>query len=197
MSPLSDCAIDITASSNPDLGVLLLSVYIAISSILLLNLLIAVMNSSYSIIEKQQRAEWNRERCKIMVEQIQVFGYKSSKYAYYLVREDDYAEAQLQKTDAVETRLVDSIGKMMAAGIKDGNAALVEKLNAMSTPIKSDAVQPVSSTGGRDRGMSDAGFMKTTEGDYAALKAELASMKADNKGLHEKLDLIIRSLGKE
>ena len=49
-------------------------VFIFLSTILLLNLLIALMNHSYTTIQTLQTAEWNRERAIIIAEQLRPWG---------------------------------------------------------------------------------------------------------------------------
>jgi Ion transport protein len=59
--------------SDPDLGVALLCLFLLIGPILLLNLLIALMNSTYSTIQENADAEWRRERAEILLEQFSIF----------------------------------------------------------------------------------------------------------------------------
>lgn len=80
-------------TSNPALAKFLMCLFIFVTSILLLNLLIALMNNSYTTIRSKQFAEWNRERAKIMSEQLRFWSVDTKPYEYYLVRETDHLEA--------------------------------------------------------------------------------------------------------
>ena len=92
-------------SSSPKLAQFILCLFIFVSAILLLNLLIALMNNSYTAIQEMQIAEWHRECAKIMVEQWRPWPPKLKKYAYYLVRQDDRKNEFKTKQSLQEYRL--------------------------------------------------------------------------------------------
>lgn len=91
--------------NNPELAQLLLCVFIFISSILLLNLLIAVMSNAYAKIESKQNAEWERERALIMTEQIHLFPPSNTKYLYCLQRKEDVLKREANEADSLTLRL--------------------------------------------------------------------------------------------
>lgn len=90
---------------NPTLAQFLLCAFIFLSSILLLNLLIALMNSSFGKIKDNEEAEWNRERAKIMIEQYRPWTFSTNKHTYYLVREDDREDTLKIREDKIPYRL--------------------------------------------------------------------------------------------
>lgn len=90
---------------NPALAQFLLCAFIFLSTILLLNLLIALMNSSFGKIKDNEEAEWNRERARIMIEQYRPWTFTTSKYVYYLVREDDRIDVLKIRDDMIPFRL--------------------------------------------------------------------------------------------
>jgi ankyrin repeat protein len=99
---MGDASIDpMVGASNPELALTIVCLFIFITTILLLNLLIALMNSSYQKIQKRQNAEWHRERANIMIEQWRPWGINTTKYTYYLIRVDD-RDTCLQSTEAFD-----------------------------------------------------------------------------------------------
>lgn len=93
------------STSDPSLAQFLLCTFMFASTILLLNLLIALMNNSYNTIKSKATAEWNRERAKIMIEQWRPWGAVVHRYSYYLVRVDDRADMIKTRAEATDSRL--------------------------------------------------------------------------------------------
>lgn len=94
-----------TQSSNPDLAQFLLCILIFLTSILLLNLLIALMNNSYGTIQSKEVAEWNRERAKIMTEQWLPGSSATKKYHYVLMRKEDHDQMLLKLTSPMTAKM--------------------------------------------------------------------------------------------
>jgi hypothetical protein len=119
----------ILLTSNPDLANFLLCVFLFASTILVLNLLIALMNRCFRTIEAMQAAEWNRERARIITEQwrpwgrflfvcmylcvvnsvlmlVFIIGCSSAKYEYYIVRSGDRKERLKELGSRLDARWV-------------------------------------------------------------------------------------------
>lgn len=92
-------------TSNPVLAQFLLVVYILISTILILNLLIALMNSAYTEIASNAVPEWNRERAIIITQQFYFYKPTIMKVQYFLVRANDVTK----QTEARKVHLVELI----------------------------------------------------------------------------------------
>ena len=122
-------------ATNPKLAQFLLCLFIFISAILLLNLLIALMNNSYSAIQAKEVAEWHRECTKIMIEQWRPYSSYTAKHAYYLVRQDDrknkqkekqlLPENRMDKIESVLEKVLDAVKRTMDSKIESVDARLV------------------------------------------------------------------------
>lgn len=55
-------------TTTPALAIILLCIYIALTSILILSLIIAKMNNIYSMVLGNAMGEWKREQCKLIIE---------------------------------------------------------------------------------------------------------------------------------
>lgn len=75
---------------NSKLAQFLMVAFVLVSTILMLNILIAQMNSAYSKIARNALGEWNRERAIIITQQPYFF-YKPifKEFSFYLIRNDD------------------------------------------------------------------------------------------------------------
>lgn len=60
---------DFTGTASPELGVVLLVMFMLFMMILMLNLLIALMGDSFSVIKDRGIAHWRREQACLMLEQ--------------------------------------------------------------------------------------------------------------------------------
>lgn len=92
-------------ASNPQLAQFLLCIFIFIATILMLNLLIALMNNSYGTIQTHQEAEWNRERAKIIVEQFRPWRLSLKPNVYFLARAVDRDDVKRIKGNSGSARL--------------------------------------------------------------------------------------------
>lgn len=92
-------------TSNPALAQFLVSLFVFASSILLLNLLIALMGSSFNTIKAKENAEWVRGCARIMMEQWRPWGLKTKKYEYLIMRADDFDNKIFTSSKLPENRL--------------------------------------------------------------------------------------------
>lgn len=117
-------------SDTPDLAQLILCLFIFVTTILILNLLIALMNNSYSKIQDKARAEWNRERADIMVEQPRASDIKRPKHSYYLVRLDDRDNFERVQREGLEARLA-RIEHSVKTELMDKQAELIDAVKSL------------------------------------------------------------------
>jgi hypothetical protein len=125
----------VVSTLNPQLAQFILCMFIFVSSILILNLLIALMNNSYSKIQNKQNAEWNRERAKIMIDQ-----WRSPlvlpRYSYCLVRQDDRRDRINAKKQDVFARLTRIESSLTAFQAQDKQSKdLDTRLSKIETSI--------------------------------------------------------------
>ena len=59
---------DMFHTTTPTLALILMCVFIGLTTILILNLIIATMNNVYSTVLSDSRGEWKREQCKLVIE---------------------------------------------------------------------------------------------------------------------------------
>jgi hypothetical protein len=78
------------------LGIFVYSLYIAIVAILVLNLLIAVMNNSYTLILERESSERSRQRFRMIVDQPNLRG-SYPKYVTFLIRDDHEIKKKLNR----------------------------------------------------------------------------------------------------
>lgn len=130
--------------SNPKLAQFLLAAFILVSTILLLNLLIALMNSAYTRIADNQIAEWKRERAIIIAAQWYFFEPEIKEYQFYLVRNDDddvekrkeaeqHRSVDLKMLQESEARIVQACEE----NVKASEARIEEKVKASEDRIVS------------------------------------------------------------
>ena len=85
---------DMFHTSSPGLALFLMGLFIALTTILVLNLLIAKMNNVYGEVECNTIGEWKREQCKLIIEYSLICNFEEifpDDYMYALMRKE-YAE---------------------------------------------------------------------------------------------------------
>jgi hypothetical protein len=92
---------------NYDLGQFLLAVFITMTTIILLNVLIAIMSDTYRTVQTNLKAEWLLERCRFMIDMPEIFHDIPKQYTYCLVRKSmhkpkDYIQDVLEKVEDVK-----------------------------------------------------------------------------------------------
>ena len=99
-------------TSSPALALFLMCLFITLTTILILNLVIAKMNYVYSMVDDNRIGEWKREQCKLVLEHslLGFHGYfPERKYMYVLQRKED-ADAKMadleDKSRAAKTQNV-------------------------------------------------------------------------------------------
>jgi predicted permease len=70
---------DFEGTASPELGVVLLVMFMLFMMILMLNLLIALMGDSFSTIKSRGQAHWRREQASIILEQYSMVSEKTRK----------------------------------------------------------------------------------------------------------------------
>lgn len=166
--------IDINKTSVPVLGTILLSVYIALTAIVILNLLIAVMNNNYIQIQSKQRAEWNRERCKVLLTQrfnLNLFSIADKlnhTYTSCIAREDD----RFFRKDSLSAQPQVLSADALAEESRIQHAQLLE---VISGPAGKNGYTAVSNADG----IADVTTMLTH------LQSELASAKEESRVARE------------
>ena len=87
----------------PNLATFIFVLFVAVTSILLLNMLIALMNDAYAAIRQNSESEGKMQRCQIIQNQIRYWDVNPCEYLFVLKRNDDI-ENQKRKIDG-EQRL--------------------------------------------------------------------------------------------
>ena len=88
---------DMFDTTTPTLAIILMCIFVALTTILILNLIIATMNNVYSMVLSDAMGEWKREQCKLVIEYQTVISFLCcsdiSKSGYFtILMRDDYAE---------------------------------------------------------------------------------------------------------
>jgi hypothetical protein len=131
-----------TSSSNPDLAQLLLCLFIFANTIILLNLLIALMNNGYDDIQQLATAEYYNSKAEIMAEQFRTAEVRGEKYQYYLVREDDRSRSEpppiddVPCKDSVKGQSEDSSLKSVLLELQLSNDSLRKDLTEVLSLLK-------------------------------------------------------------
>jgi hypothetical protein len=79
----------VEGTALPHLTIFLLVIFVAITTILLLNLLIAIMGNAYNEIQENMDAEARLQRCCVILDQIRFWEVKTPKHVFCLKRLDD------------------------------------------------------------------------------------------------------------
>jgi hypothetical protein len=82
-------------------------------AILVLNLLIAIMNNSYSSILEKESSEWSRQRFRIIADQLSL-PRDYPKHVTFLIREDHemFKIAETKRKSALQSKLLEMAEKM-------------------------------------------------------------------------------------
>ena len=122
-------------TSSPALALFLMCLFIALTTILILNLVIAKMNYVYSMVDDNRIGEWKREQCKLVLEHalLGFHGYfPERKYMYVLQRKEDVdvRVAELEEKSRAENT------QRIAADIKQEVDAIKKEIQSLSADVK-------------------------------------------------------------
>ena len=121
---------DMFHTTTPSLALILMCVFIGLTTILIINLIIAKMNNVYSTVASNAMGEWKREQCKLIIKYslfLNSFGTpdNNKRYLTILMREEFVEERK-------EQYLQRNCTNLMHKDVRDMKA----KLNALEEFIK-------------------------------------------------------------